>query len=133
MLQWEANCNSDRYSPFHKTLPKCSFQMHWISVRFDEMGDIRVYISLFSMIWWSRGVFLGGAKGTCAPPPSILKEGKKKVRKREKYEKKWDKREKSKKFEDPYLEFPNLISEYAPVRETNWLIDKCDKYGTHRL
>ena len=28
------------YSPFHKTLPKCSSQMHWISVRFYEMGDL---------------------------------------------------------------------------------------------
>ena len=28
------------YSPFHKTLPKSSLRMHWISVRFYEMGDI---------------------------------------------------------------------------------------------
>ena len=28
------------YSPFHKTLPKSSLQVHWISVRFDEMSDI---------------------------------------------------------------------------------------------
>ena len=27
------------YSPFHKTLPKSSLQLHWISVRFYEMGD----------------------------------------------------------------------------------------------
>ena len=27
------------YSPFHKTLPRTSSQMHWISVRFYEMGD----------------------------------------------------------------------------------------------
>ena len=27
------------YSPFHKTLPKSSLQIHWISVRFYEMGD----------------------------------------------------------------------------------------------
>ena len=27
------------YSQFHKTLPKSSLQMHWISVRFYEMGD----------------------------------------------------------------------------------------------
>ena len=27
-------------SPFHKTLPKSSSQMHWILVRFYEMGDI---------------------------------------------------------------------------------------------
>ena len=27
------------YSPFHKTLPRSSFLMHWISVRFYEMGD----------------------------------------------------------------------------------------------
>ena len=29
------------YSQFHKTLPKSSLQMHRISVRFYEMGDIR--------------------------------------------------------------------------------------------
>jgi len=28
------------YSQSHKTLPKSSLQMHWISVRFYEMGDI---------------------------------------------------------------------------------------------
>ena len=28
------------YSPFHKTLPKTSLEMHWISVRFYEMGDM---------------------------------------------------------------------------------------------
>ena len=28
------------YSPFHKTLPRSSLQMHWVSVRFYEMGDI---------------------------------------------------------------------------------------------
>ena len=28
------------YSLFHKTLPKLILQMHWISVRFYEMGDI---------------------------------------------------------------------------------------------
>ena len=28
------------YSLFHKTLPKSSLQMHWISVRFHEIGDI---------------------------------------------------------------------------------------------
>ena len=27
------------YSPFHKTLPKSSLKMNWISVRFYEMGD----------------------------------------------------------------------------------------------
>ena len=27
------------YSQFHKTLPKSSLQMDWISVRFFEMGD----------------------------------------------------------------------------------------------
>ena len=28
------------YSPFHKTSPKSSLKMHWISARFYEMGDI---------------------------------------------------------------------------------------------
>ena len=27
------------YSQFHKTLPNCSLQMHWIPVRFYEMDD----------------------------------------------------------------------------------------------
>ena len=27
------------YSQFHKTLPKSSLQLHWISVRLYEMGD----------------------------------------------------------------------------------------------
>ena len=31
------------YSTFHKTLPNSSLQMHWISVRFYEMGVITVY------------------------------------------------------------------------------------------
>ena len=30
------------YSLFHKPLPKSSLQIHWISVRFYEMGDILV-------------------------------------------------------------------------------------------
>ena len=30
-----------KYSPFHKTLPKSSLKMHWISVRFYEMGDTK--------------------------------------------------------------------------------------------
>ena len=29
-----------KYSPFHKTLPKSSSQIHWIPVRFYEMDDI---------------------------------------------------------------------------------------------
>ena len=28
------------YSPFQKSLPKCILQIHWISVRFYEMGEI---------------------------------------------------------------------------------------------
>ena len=28
------------YSPFHKTLQRSSIQMHWISVRFYESGDM---------------------------------------------------------------------------------------------
>ena len=28
------------YSQFHKTLPNSGKEMHWISVRFYEMGDI---------------------------------------------------------------------------------------------
>ena len=31
--------SSKIYSLFHKTLPKSSLLMHWISVRFYEMGD----------------------------------------------------------------------------------------------
>ena len=28
------------YSQFHKTLPKSSYQMYWISVRFYDIGDV---------------------------------------------------------------------------------------------
>ena len=41
-----------KYSPFHKNLPRSSLQMHWISVRFYEMGDIQIYsvnASVFGM------------------------------------------------------------------------------------
>ena len=37
------NCiqlHNETYGPCHKTLPKCSLQIHWISVRFYEMGDM---------------------------------------------------------------------------------------------
>ena len=37
-----------RYSPFHKTLPKSSLQMHWISVRFYETG---VMSTTFWLTW----------------------------------------------------------------------------------
>ena len=33
-------CTYTLYSQFHKTLPKYSLQMHWISVTFSEMGDM---------------------------------------------------------------------------------------------
>ena len=33
-------CQQLNYSLFYKTLPKSNFQMHWISVRFYEIGDI---------------------------------------------------------------------------------------------
>ena len=29
------------YSPFHRTLPKSSLQIHWISARFYEMVDLQ--------------------------------------------------------------------------------------------
>ena len=37
------------YSTFHKTLPRSSLQMQWISVRFYEMGDtiITKYMIVF--------------------------------------------------------------------------------------
>ena len=37
--QWHKKIGStvQTYCPFHKTLPKSSFQMHWTSVRFYEM------------------------------------------------------------------------------------------------
>ena len=34
------------YSPFHKTLSKSSLQLHWISLRFYEMGVIWASISI---------------------------------------------------------------------------------------
>ena len=39
--------NDVDYSQFHKTLPKSSLQMHWISVRFYEMGDISESMKYF--------------------------------------------------------------------------------------
>ena len=35
------------YSQFHKILPISSLPMHWISVRFYEMGDILLYIYVY--------------------------------------------------------------------------------------
>ena len=43
------------YSPFHKTLLRSSFQMQWISVRFYEMGDIKIF-ELVSYIKYSKHV-----------------------------------------------------------------------------
>ena len=34
-----------KYIQYHKTLPKSSLQLHWISVRFYEMGDIVKFVS----------------------------------------------------------------------------------------
>ena len=42
------------YSLFHKTLPRSILQMHWISVRFCEMGDM--YKCLNSMQLLSHAV-----------------------------------------------------------------------------
>ena len=39
------------YSQFHKTLPKSSLQMHWISVRFYEMGDSRKTMLYYLICW----------------------------------------------------------------------------------
>ena len=38
------------YSPFHKTLPRSSLQMHLISVRFYEMGDSSLLIEYLTYI-----------------------------------------------------------------------------------
>ena len=53
------------YSPFHKTLPKCSLLVHWISVRFYEMGDTLNVIYLrgpkvalrASVVWYIQCLF----------------------------------------------------------------------------
>ena len=39
-----------RYSPFHKTLPKSSLQIHWISITFYDMGDIWSLIGVLEFI-----------------------------------------------------------------------------------
>ena len=39
------------YRPFHKTLPKSSLQMYWISVRFYEMGCIISHISQTKILY----------------------------------------------------------------------------------
>ena len=36
-----------RYSRFHKTLPRSSLQIHWISVRFYEMGDSKTEMQFY--------------------------------------------------------------------------------------
>ena len=56
MDAWEISMRIDmadiqkkyRYSPFHKTLPRYSLQMHWISVRFYERkAQIIVFVKKF--------------------------------------------------------------------------------------
>ena len=48
------------YSQFHKTLPKSSLPMHWISVRFYEMGDIIYFGGIRDIFpdpwewWWAE-------------------------------------------------------------------------------
>ena len=39
-----------RYSPYHKTLSRSSLQMHWVTVRFYEMGDISTCFLLNNII-----------------------------------------------------------------------------------
>ena len=60
ILVYECNMNVYVYTlyiqSFHKTLPKSSLQMHWISVRFDEMGDIcTLHIFVYSKL---RSIFI---------------------------------------------------------------------------
>ena len=38
------------YSRFHKTFLKSSLQMHWIKVRFYEMGDTKKYLVMQNFI-----------------------------------------------------------------------------------
>ena len=40
--------NLNMYSPFHKTLQNSTLQMHWISVRFNNMGDIQILLFCIS-------------------------------------------------------------------------------------
>ena len=42
------------YSQFHKTLPRSSLQMHWISERFYEMGDINIVLRKNSLTSLSK-------------------------------------------------------------------------------
>ena len=48
------------YSPFHKTLPRSSLKMHWISVRFYEIG-VSIYVEFYRL----HMAFSG------APPPLL--------------------------------------------------------------
>ena len=42
------------YSQFHKNLPKSSLQLHWISVKFYEMDDIKsVGFRPFWIYWYA--------------------------------------------------------------------------------
>ena len=52
------------YSQFHKTLPISSLQMHWISVRFYEMGDmlfVKIYFIIYQSVFLVVGPLRGGA------------------------------------------------------------------------
>ena len=56
-----------RYSQFLNTLPRSSLQIHWISVRFYEMGDI---LMLFNrQIRWVSALY---SKGDCRPLTGLV-------------------------------------------------------------
>ena len=52
-----------KYSPFHKTLPKSSLRMHWISVRFYEISIFKGKIKMLIIDndtnnWWDNKNFM---------------------------------------------------------------------------
>ena len=50
------------YSPLYKTLPKSSFQLHWISIRFYELGITGNKLTfLLNMSVKAKGGERGGA------------------------------------------------------------------------
>ena len=61
------------YRPFHKTLPRSSSFVNWISVRFNETGCIKTLLDLHSVqIISLLDISLTTKSTNCTPPPSFM-------------------------------------------------------------
>ena len=70
LMSAKLSCKCLRNSPFHKTLPKSSLQMHWISLKFDEFGNITVV--LFKYILFLGNFFVKFFVYPIPAPPTVL-------------------------------------------------------------